>query len=467
MANSRNSISRNNPADWVGSVERALKDCLARVSFSALPPRIAIAYSGGLDSSMLLYAARDFAERYPVSLFVFHIHHGLNPRADEWLAHCEQVAQSYGITFAARRVRVDKQSGLGVEEAARRARYEALGDLCREHDVPLLLTAHHQDDQAETILLQLMRGAGLRGLSGMPAFAAKHELLGQGVALGRPLLEISRGGLADESLRLKISHIDDDSNEDVRYRRNAIRHRVVPVLRQIFPGFESRVSRSSAHLQQAQRLLDELGEMDLVRCQLDDGSGLDLNAMKSLSAERTDNLLRYWLSRQSISLPSQAQLQQIRQQMLHASLDSEPRYACAELHLRRVGTRLVRDEEAGSPPQTKKLLHWQGEGVIELPEWRGKLLFRECTEGGISAHSLRQGPLVLHPRSGHERLKLAAGRPSRTLKNLYQEAGLLPAERRWLPLVSLQDRLVFAAGLGMDVRRVNAGAGLCLHWEKL
>ena len=416
---------------------------------------------------MLLHAIRDFAGRCPVTLFAFHIHHGLNPRAEDWLAHSEQVAQSYGIPFVARKVRVDKQSGLGIEEAARRARYEALGDLCREHGAPLLLTAHHQDDQAETVLLQLMRGAGPRGLSGMPAFAPKHELLGEGVALGRPLLDISRGRLVDESLRLKIPHVDDDSNEDLRYRRNAIRHRVVPVLREIFPGFESRISRSSAHLQQAQRLLDELGEMDLARCRLDEGSGLDLNAMKSLSADRIDNLLRYWLSRQGISLPSQAQLQQIRQQMLHASPDSEPRYDCADLHLRRVGTRLVMHEEAGSPPPSAKLLYWQGEDAIAVPEWQGKLVFRECAEGGITEHSLRQGPLVLHPRSGHERLKLAAGRPSKTLKNLYQEAGLLPAERRWLPLVSLQDQLVFAAGLGMDIRRLTTGSGICLDWEKL
>jgi tRNA(Ile)-lysidine synthase len=467
MASSRNSTSRNSPADWLGSVERALKDCLARVSFFMFPPRIAIAYSGGLDSSMMLYAARHFAERHPITLFAFHIHHGLNPRADDWLAHCEQAAKSHGVAFASRKVRVDDQSGLGIEETARRARYAALGDLCREHHVQLLLTAHHQNDQAETVLLQLMRGAGLRGLSGMPEFLAKHELLGEGMSLGRPLLTVSRSTLAEESLRLKIPYIDDDSNVDIRYRRNAIRHRVAPILRDIFPAFESCVSRSATHLQQAQRLLDELGEMDLARCRFDEGDGLDLNAVRSLSGDRIDNLLRYWLSQQGVSLPSQAQLQQIRQQMLNASTDSEPRYDCADLHLRRVGTRLVQEADAGSPPQEERVLYWQGEDVIEIPEWQGRLAFKECTDGGISAHRLCQGPLVLHPRSGQERLKLAANRPSKTLKNLYQEAGLLPAERRWLPLISLQNQLVFAAGLGMDVRYVDAGPGVCLHWEKL
>jgi tRNA(Ile)-lysidine synthase len=468
MASSRNSTSRNSTADWLGSVERALKDYLARVSFSGAVPRVAIAYSGGLDSSMLLYAAHHFAKRHPVTLFAFHVHHGLNPHADEWLGHCEQVARSYGITFTASRVKVDRQSGLGVEESARRARYAALGDMCRAHDVPLLLTAHHQDDQAETVLLQLMRGAGLRGLSGMPAFAMTHELLGEGASLGRPLLSISRITLAGESLRLDIRHIDDESNEDIQYRRNAIRHRVAPVLREIFPSFENCVSRSSAHLQHAQRLLDELGEMDLARCCLADDGSLDLNAMKSMSGDRIDNLLRYWLARQGISLPSDAQLQQIRRQMLYAAPDSEPRYDCGELHLRRLGMRLVRNQEASLLPHQANSLHqWQGEDVIEVPEWQGRLAFRQCADGGISVPRLRQAPLVLHPRSGRERLKLAANRPSKTLKNLYQEAGLLPAERRWLPLVSLQDQLIFAAGLGMDVRHVETGPGICLHWEKL
>src|SRR5690606_38645747 len=222
MASSRKSTRRTESADRLDRVERALKDCLARVCFSAEPPAVAVAYSGGLDSSILLHLLHRYSQTHPLKIFAFHVHHGLNVLADSWLQHCEQVAHSYGVTFAARKVQVDARSGLGVEEAARQARYAALGDLCREHGAPLLLTAHHADDQAETVLMQLLRGAGLPGLSGMPGFSDQHALAG--VALGRPLLGVSRAMLEAEVARLGLPHVHDDSNDDVIYRRNAIRH---------------------------------------------------------------------------------------------------------------------------------------------------------------------------------------------------------------------------------------------------
>ena len=467
MASSRKSTRRTESADWLRRVERALKDCLARVCFSVDPPAVAIAYSGGLDSSLLLHLVHRFSKDHSLRVFAFHIHHGLNARADDWLAHCERVASSCGATFAARRVTVDNVSGLGVEEAARRARYAALGDLCREHAVPLLLTAHHEDDQAETVLMQLLRGSGLPGLSGMPFCTMQHELIGKEVALGRPLLTVTRDTLADEAARMNLSYIHDDSNDDIAYRRNAIRHRIMPVIRELFPSYASCIHRSSMHVQQAQRLLDELAAIDERNSVCGDHpDSLNIDALRTLSDDRVDNLLRSWLSRCGMPLPSHAQLQQIRLQMLLAAPDSEPLYVCGEWRLQRIGARLVLDADTAEPPQDSCLLMWQGETSISVPEWRGRLVFEQGTRG-VDAQYLRAAPLVLHPRSGRERIKLAANRPSRTLKNLYQEAGLFPAQRRWLPLVSLQDKLIFAAGLGMDVRHVNAEKGVVLRWEKL
>lgn len=453
---------------WIGNAERALKDILARVSFSSPPPTVAIAYSGGLDSSVLLHILHQFAQRHPLKLFAFHVHHGLNPKADEWLAHCEQEARSYGLSFAARKVKVDREAGTGLEESARRARYAALGELCREHGVPLLLTAHHEDDQAETVLLQLMRGAGLPGLAGMPRFIEHHELLAEPIALGRPLLDVSRAALAAAATQLAIRHIDDDSNNDIRYRRNALRHKLTPLLDEFFPSHARCISRSSQHVQQALRLLSELAELDLARCRHPDSDErLDLNELRQLSADRADNVLRYWLIKQAPPAPSDAQLQQIRSQMLEGAPDSEPFYECGPLILQRIGSWLVRESATHLRPTESIMVKWQGQASIAIPEWRGRLVFYESESGGISARRLREQPLVLQARSGRERLKLAPNRPSKSLKNLYQEAGIYPAERRWLPLVSLQDQVIFAAGLGMDCRAFDAAPGICLQWENL
>lgn len=167
---------------------------------------------------------------------------------DDWLAHCENECIRLGVSFDSQRVQIDPQSGDGIEAEAREKRYRALGEMCRKHDIPLLLTAHHEDDQVETVLLQLMRGTGVAGLSGMEASSHSPELLGdETLFLGRPLLSVSRKELASWLVEAGITHIDDDSNDDVAYTRNAIRHRLVPVLEDLFPGFQKRLFRTAQH----------------------------------------------------------------------------------------------------------------------------------------------------------------------------------------------------------------------------
>ncbi|WP_353153693.1 tRNA lysidine(34) synthetase TilS, partial [Herminiimonas fonticola] len=168
--------------------ERALGEIRTRVSLSgSAAQKIAIAYSGGLDSAVLLHLVHAYAQLHQIEIFAFHVHHGLSPNADEWLAHCGQQCAELNIAFDARKVQVGKKEKNGIEEAARLSRYAALGDMCRAHDVPLLLTAHHQDDQAETVLLQLLRGSGVAGLSGMDSANYATDLLGDAnLLMGRP-----------------------------------------------------------------------------------------------------------------------------------------------------------------------------------------------------------------------------------------------------------------------------------------
>ena len=469
MANSRKSLPLNNSPLLLDAVfQRALEDILARVVVSdRIASRIAVAFSGGLDSTVLLHLAAAACKQRGIKLFAFHVHHGLSPNADHWLAHCEEQSQQANATFVARQVQINPHDKLGIEQAARLARYDAIADMCTSNDVSLLLTAHHQDDQAETVVLQLLRGAGLPGLSAMAMLQSEHALLGAGIALGRPLLEMTRADLELWAHTHAIKHIVDESNDDLRFRRNEVRHQLMPLLEQQLPGVQKSIARSARHLQTAQRLLDELAAMDLQSCA--DADALVIERLRQLSHDRLDNLLRYWLRQCGADqYPSDAQLYQLREQMLHARDDAHPLLALCGLMLERHRGYLLAGHAEPQPKNlpSEILLHWQGESEIAIPAWQGRLVFETADGPGLDRVQLLQGPLRLRPRSGGERLKLDPKRPSRTLKNLFQESDVPARERVWLPLLYLGDELVFAAGLGMDVRAGRASEGICLRWQR-
>jgi tRNA(Ile)-lysidine synthase len=470
MANSRKSRNLSEDGEGTAAFERALGEILARVAVSGTGrmPHIGIAFSGGLDSTVLLHLAGQYAQTRDIRLTAFHVHHGLSPNADAWLAHCEQEAARCGVRLISKAVDVSNPDGRGTEEAARIARYRALGDMCRDSGCGLLLTAHHLDDQAETVLLQLMRGAGLPGLSGMASFQPRHELLGEGVSLGRPLLRIGRAALEQAGQRHGLAHITDESNSDVRYRRNALRHAVSPVIESHFPGFAALVARSASHAQTAQTLLQDLAEIDLASCHAQGWTDpLDVPALQAMPPHRADNLLRHWLYRNKVQLPSAARLEEIRSQMLQAAGDMHPFFDFDAMTLRRVGRRLELHPRIGQPPLAPIELHWRGESELAVPAWSGKLVFEPGDGLGLSMDELSRHALVLHPRSGQERLKLAANRPSRSLKSLYQEAEIPPWRRLWSPLLYLNGQLVFVAGLGIDVRHTVMGQSIILRWESI
>lgn len=467
MENSRKSLPLNNSSFSLDTAfQRALEDILARVLVSE---RIAIAYSGGLDSSVLLHLAVATCQQRYIELFAFHVHHGLSPNADPWLAHCESQARQAGVNFAAQRVQINPHNKLGTEQAARRARYEALSDMCNEHKVQLLLTAHHQDDQTETVLLQLLRGAGLPGLSAMAMLQTEHALLSEGIALGRPLLEITRADIEAFAEASAITYIVDESNADIRFRRNEIRHQLLPLLERELPGVQRSIARSTGHLQAAQKLLDELAMIDLQSC-TEAGVCIELviDRLQLLSVERLDNLLRYWLKQRGADhYPSDAQLFQLRQQMLHAREDAHPLLTLCGLVLERRSGRLMACRAALLLAELPEdiLLRWQGEPEIAIPAWQGRLVFESGGGPGMDRAQLLQGPLHLRARRGGERLQLDLKRPSRTLKNLFQESDVPARERRSLPLLYLGDELVFVAGLGTDTRAGQVSDGIRLRWQ--
>ena len=466
MANSRKSLPLNKSQTTVAITvyERALEAILARVVLSD-GAAIAVACSGGLDSAVLLNLSADFCARRGHTLHVFHVHHGLSPNADQWLAHVQNECLRLNLSFDARKVHVTTIDQHGPENAARRARYEALADMCTTHRVELLLTAHHQDDQAETILLQSLRGSGLPGWSGMAEIHREHALLPATVTLARPLLACSRQQLEQIAQKRTIDHIVDESNEDARYKRNAIRHEIFPVIEKHFQGFTQALARSSSHFQTAQRLLDELAQRDLQSCQKE--GELHLEPMTNLSSDRIDNLLRYWVYSITGSYPSQAQLYQLHHQMLHAANDTHPLLYIGQWTFQRErGCLVIRPNVVSNQPPTESLaLVWKGEKHIEIPAWRGRLIFDDTDDEGCDPEVLTRGPLILRAREGGERLKLDVRRPSRSLKNLYQELGVAVSLRPWLPLLYAGNQLLFASGLGTSCTLPRSSPGIRLEWQ--
>lgn len=452
-------------ASLADAFERALGAIQARVPASA--PSIAIAYSGGLDSAVLLHLASNYAKTRDITLFAFHVHHGLSQNADDWLLHCERECEYLGVCFDARRVTLVTRGG-GVEQAARLSRYAALGDLCRVHGVPLLLTAHHQDDQAETVLLQLLRGSGVAGLSGMEPANMAPDLLGDAeTTIARPLLDFSRAELEGFVTCNALRYVEDESNADARYARNALRLKVMPSLAEYFPGFQQRFARVALHAQAAQRLLDQVAEQDLEACA--DGECIDIGKLKRLTPDRMDNLLRHWFAVNGVRMPSTSWLAEMRTQLLDARDDAQVRVTHTDCEIRRHRDRIfltnrVSDTELAAQSQ---MFRWRGEARIHFPRFGGNLYFDVANEG-VDGTWLSTQDMLIRYRSGGEKLKLAANRPTRSLKHHFQALDIPPWERLRLPVVLTQSGLLFAAGVGLNWRDLEPahGPAIRLRWEK-
>ena len=439
---------------------------------------IAIAYSGGLDSSALLHLAHAYGLQHGIAVFAFHVHHGISPNANAWLAHCESTCAALGVRFEAARVVLEKSKS-GVEAAARKLRYAALGAMCAGHGVPLMLTAHHLDDQAETVLLQLLRGSGTAGLSGMDAANAAPELLANpDLVMARPLLPVSRAELEAYVTTHAIAYVEDESNTHPRYARNALRHQVMPALAQAFPGYQERFARSAAHAQSAQRLLSELATQDLAGCLVDDC--IDVAKLRAMSLDRAYNMLRHWFALRAMRMPSTAWLTEMVTQLVEARHDAQMLVTHPDCHIRCHRDRLhitpklaslagQRDpDDEGVFVKTGEAFTWQGEASLAFPSYGGILHFEEAGQGLDSAW-LQGQPLLIDFRKGGERLKPAANRPTRPLKYHYQACNVPAWERERLPVVSAGKTLLFAAGIGMDCHHFGIGPGpfIALRWETM
>nr|WP_241011550.1 tRNA lysidine(34) synthetase TilS [Burkholderia sp. Ac-20392] len=425
--------------------------------------RVAIAYSGGLDSTVLLDAAVRVAGAS--RCVALHVHHGLSANADAWVAHAEASAARLGVAFESMRVDVPRDSGLGVEATARERRYAALDEMCERHGAATLWLAQHADDQAETVLLQLLRGAGIAGLAAM---APRYRPDGASVERVRPLLRLLRAQLERYATQYELAWIDDESNNDTRYARNALRIDVLPALAVHFPGFRDALGRAAQHAAAAQRLLDDLAELDFAVATRDDGQALSRDALVAFDDTRGANLLRFWMRRLGLPGASAARLANMMRQLRATNVAHALRVDHAGQCLRlyrdvvywEAGDSSEPADDGTGSPHPESMLAWDGQEVWHLPGWRGTFVFAPADAGSADAVPealLRGARLAARARAGGERMRTSPGGPGRTLKNLFQERGV-PAWQRDVPLLFAGDSLIYVPRLGVN-RDVGSDGG--------
>ena len=425
--------------------------------------RVAVAYSGGRDSTALLHAVLMSVRDTGTSVAALHVHHGLSVQADAWERHCrDQCArwqvEGFPVSFAACRLRTRPQPGDSIEAWARRERYAALGRLARTHGADVVLLAHHRRDQAETLILQALRSAGVAGLAGMPRAIERD-----GIHWLRPWLDVPRSTIEAYVESLGLSYIDDDSNTDERHARNRLRLRVWPALVQAFPEAEPALAAAATWAQQAQACLDELASDDLAL--LHGPAGLQLVGLGQLSAARRVNALRAWLRRQTGAAPPASLLARLSDELFGVGAASWP-LAGGLLRRHRGQLTWSRPVATRFPSKTalEAQLHIRRAGIHRLPGWGGNLRVVRVKEGGVPLAWLAQAEL--RARSGGEQFQAGLGRPARSLKKQFQAAEL-PAWERSGPLVYSGGQLVFVPGLGIDARVIGLPGQplVTLLWE--
>ena len=413
--------------------------------------RIAVALSGGLDSVVLLdTVCKAQAKNKSTEIFAFHIHHGLQKQADDWLIFCKKLAKKYKIHFDFRLLHLTGSQEQGnIEARARAGRYEALTDLCIEYGIEDLLLAHHQNDQAETVLLQLLRGAGVAGAAAMPSSRQLDSKHGK-ITLWRPLLDQSRKELEAYAKEHKLQWIEDPSNQDSKYRRNAIRKTIIPALEKIQPEAIANLARSAGLLSEAQTLLDRLAMQDGKTILLK--NGIELKQLIELAKKdlpAANNLLRYWLKTNGLTMPSQERLAAWWRDLSTVKAGAQLEWAHDE----------------------KSIRLWRGVLQIEdlkLGKWVFKTIPIASKTLGLPSQWFKEaqknGLISQKDRSGSEKIQIKANAPRKTLKNLFQECDIPPWQRH-APLLYINGDLIAVAGVGVSyLHLVAAGKRVLPVW---
>jgi len=420
------------PADLPGRLREFLQ------THHLVGQRLCVGLSGGLDSVVLLHLMQRLRAEVDFTLSAVHVHHGLSPQADAWAAFCADLCADWAIPLAVVRVAIDRRDPRGLEAAARAARYACFA----EQPCDGVVLAQHRDDQAETLLHQLLRGAGVKGLAAMPAL----RRLGDGpIRLLRPLLAHERAELRAYAETHKLAWIEDESNLDPVYSRNFLRHQVLPLIERRFPAYRATLARAARHFADCDHLLDDLAREDAGRVMVDDC--LSVSGLAALAPARARNLLRHYLTGRGWPPPPADWLEQALAQLLHARPDAQLRLTVAGRSLVRYRDRIHVLEVL--PAAAGGTWPWQGQPVLPLPGL-GHLEFAAAEGEGVSAARLALGPVTVRLYTGAGQFRPDCRRPRRSVKKLFQELAVPPWQRGRTPALYCGDHLVWLAGVGVD-----------------
>ncbi|MDO8292567.1 MAG: tRNA lysidine(34) synthetase TilS [Gallionella sp.] len=415
---------------------------------------ILVGLSGGVDSVVLLHLLHQLAPRFSWRLSALHVHHGISQNADAWADFCTGLCAQHAIPLHIEQVDIAPLRKHGIEAAARKLRHAAFA----RQACDFVALAHHADDQAETLLLQLLRGAGVKGAAAMPVLSrvegpvlsrSKRPLLADRAGspnLLRPLLHCSRREILAYAAAHQLQWIEDESNADDSYPRNFLRHRVLPLLGERFPACRDTLARSAQHFAEAGVLLDDLARLDAAQAIHTDT--LAVAALQALSQPRAKNLLRYFLHSIGAPMPQTVQLDDMLQQLCGAREDAAVCITYGDWQVRRYQGRVHVLRALGEFDRSL-VLTWHGEAELEWPALAARLCLNQTRGAGISLAKLRRAAVTLRLRSGGETLRPDPHAVTRTLKNLLQEHHVPPWQRERLPLLYCGEELVCIPGVAV------------------
>lgn len=419
------------------------------------PARYVVGYSGGLDSTVLLHALARSAPEHGRPIVAVHVDHQLHPDSRGWETHCRTAAAALDVEFASRQVVVDRDSAAGgMEAAARVARYSVFHALLRPRD--WLLSAHHENDQAETLLLNLLRGSGVAGLAGIgesQEFARGHLL--------RPLLGVSVDELRDYATAYELDWIRDPSNDDVRFDRNFLRHEIMPLLSRRWPAAASKIRQSAELAGEASELLGDLAELDLRR--LGGPARMSVDALAKLPETRQRNALRHALRQLGLPPIPARRLRQVFTDLLRARRDAEPLIAWQGGELRRFRGQLYVLAPAPDDQENTLPTLCSERPVVDLGAGRGRLCLVQGDTSGINPDLVSAG-LEVRYRDGGEAIRPLGQTHTRKLKKLLQDEVIVPWMRSRIPLLYAGDALVAVADLWIAETH-SASPGFLVRWE--
>ncbi len=445
MANSR----KLNSVNLARQVEEGLSTLLPAGS------SILVGLSGGVDSVVLLHLLHQIAPRFFWKINALHVHHGISPNADCWADFCAALCARLNIPLCIERVDIAPLRAQGLEAAARTLRHAAFSNQYCD----FVALAHHADDQVETLFLQLLRGAGVKGASAMPVlskadgpalsgYTGRHKVV-------RPLLHSPRQEILVYAAEHDLQWVEDESNADDSYPRNFLRHQLLPLLGEKFPAYRDTLTRSTQHFAEAGELLDDLARIDAGQAM--SAETLSVAALQALSLPRAKNLLRYYLHRLGASMPQVVQLDDMLHQLCGARDDAVVcvSFGGGEWQVRRYQGRVYALRAPGEFDRNL-VLPWQGEAALDWPATGTNIRFLQAVGQGISLAKLQRAKVTLRQRRGGESLRPSSNAVTRTLKNLLQEHRVPPWQRDRLPLLYCGEELVCVPGVAIAAEYQSA-----------